>query len=438
MSEEIEQIKLDRMHSVSAEAALLGSMILDCTIIPEVCLQLNTEQFYRLENQILFEAIQNIYIEHNGKVENEAMLILVRNRLEASGRMQDAGGLDYILECAESVPSAASWQYYADIVKDRKAYRDITRTMEDMKQVIDDSENVHEAIDRVKELVLNIENPKQEKSLIEVGDLIEGFDEPDGEYIPSGFSDVDHYTGGFRVGSLCTIGAFSGVGKSTFAGQIAYHAALKGYGVLYVSLEMNPKDLLTRMICGELSHNARTLDINPHEKTEVKQRIGQIRRDNVRLSFVANGAAQTPEAVQNIVRQLKRTRGLDLVIVDYLQLMDTSGKAESLRIKICEISRKLKLLALQEDVTVLALSQLRRPEDLKKRPTMSMLKESGSIEQDSDTVLLIHREDWADEPKEESQTELIIDKNRHGPRGIVGLLFIPEYTKFVQVSKCPE
>jgi len=435
-------------HNLDAERALLGSMMLSKDIQIEAAGTLTCDDFYSTRHQSIFEAMQALSARNI-----DYDVLTLADKLESMGKLETVGGYDYLVETSTSVTATAYWQRHADIVKRLSTYRHlitagssiVTTGYEAPDDVVETVSFAEQTIMAVTERRLPSEFTQLEKQLWPVFEEFEYMMENKGKLsgIPTGFSDLDRKTHGFRPGELIVLGARPAVGKSSFALNVATGAASQGVHVAVFSLEMTVKDIVTRILCAEaevsLTH-VRDGNLSSRDWAEVTNAIGRL--EKYRIAIDDTPALNITELRAKARRELRDSPGNGLVVVDYLQLMQpVKRNSENRQVEIAEISRGLKILAKDLQVPVLALSQLSRAIEARKdqRPQLSDLRESGAIEQDADVVMFLDRltspgvDDEEGRPRR-GQANLIIAKNRNGPTGEVRLAFREMYTKFQQVA----
>jgi len=431
---------LDKFWSLSAEAGVIGSMILDKDVAPKVLAIIeNEDYFYKPEHRILFESLVTLYTA--GKPTDPVML---RDELTQRDKLDEVGGVDYIARILDSVPSSANSEYYAGIVKERWHYRQLVGAVENMQQVLDEPLNADEQAERIRQLAANLPTngePKGCFTLKENAEKVASAIAEKENAIPTGYRNIDRIITGIRTGELIIIAGRPSMGKSALALGIALNAAKDGKIVLYVSLEMGHRALIERAVgmAGDL--NISLLKRFP-QTDKIYERANEAAHGLSKYNLTIHEGLNTPEKLASFVLKQNKIKKVDIVFVDYLQLMTTKGRVENRVAEISAISRQLKTLAMTEGIPVVALSQLNRECESRTghRPRLSDLRDSGSIEQDADIVLLLHREDYyrnADNPGTEADgiTEVIISKNRRGPTGIVKLVFLPETVRFGDLSE---
>lgn len=408
-------INPDSLWNVEAEAALLGSMIIGPECISDILPLLDEQAFFKDEHKTIFNSLVTLFV---AGVPVDA--ISLRADLKSLNKLEQIGGVEYIRKLMESVPHAANALYYAKIVEDRRQYRQVIQTVERIKTIPTEALLVDEMVQQIQSEALSIQADKPEREYFTFADDAERISSEvqDHIFIPTGFRDIDGIINGVYPGELVIIAGRPSMGKSAMAGQAALNMAKSGLSIIYFSLEMTFRLLLDRALKQEQLSSLKDLDVTIHER------------------------ADTPEKQIAFIKSRKKTHKVDAVFIDYLQLMNSGVKNETRVQEISTISRKLKLAAIREDIPIIALSQLnRKVEDRDKhRPRLSDLRESGSIEQDADVVMLINREDYYrknEDPgaPQDGSTEVIIAKNRRGRTGVTQLVFLDEKVKFGDMQK---
>jgi replicative DNA helicase len=430
-------------HSIEAEQSVLGGLMLDSAAWDQVGDRVAAEDFYRKDHRLIFEATAGL-IERGQACD----AVTLSGYLESQGVLDQVGGLSYLGSLARDTPTAANIRAYADIVRERSLLRQLItagnlivgNALEpegrEAREIIDDAER---AVFEIAELGSRGKSGFQwiKNLLGSVSDRIQELSQSDGGMsgMSSGFKAIDDKTAGLQAGDLIIIAGRPSMGKTTLAVNIAENAALAGHkSVAIFSMEMSAESLTLRMISsiGRVNQSSlRSGRLQEDDWPRIDSAMTQLA--GARL-FVDETPALTPTEVRARARRLKRERGgLDLIVVDYLQLMRGSSNKENRATEISEISRSLKALAKELHVPVIALSQLNRAVEQRvdKRPVMSDLRESGGLEQDADVILLIYREDQYDQnTTRKGIADIIIAKQRNGPTGDVQLTFLGQYTKF--------
>ncbi|APR07210.1 replicative DNA helicase [Lentilactobacillus parabuchneri] len=444
-------------QNIDAEKAVLGSIFLSTDALVESMEFLEPDDFYKHAHQIIYKDM----VELNDR--DEAIdVVTITNILTEQNNLEDVGGMEYIADLAGSVPTAANVTYYAKIVKDKAILRRLIQTAtnivtnsyntdDDVTTVLDDAErdimNVAEnrtqsGFKPIKEVLNNAFN--EIDRLSQEGDAVTG--------LSTGYPELDKITTGLHSDELVILAARPAVGKTAFALNLAQNVGTKtDKTVAIFSLEMSAESLVNRMLCAEGSIDAnhlRTGQLTEDEWQNLVVAMGSLSRANIYMDDTAG--IKMSEIRAKCRRLAKETGNLGLVVVDYLQLIEGSN-AENRQQEVSGISRQLKKLAKELHVPVIALSQLSRGVEQRqdKRPVLSDIRESGSIEQDADIVAFLYRDDYYRDEDDDSddsgseneddennvgEVEVIIEKNRSGPRGTVKLLFVKSYNKFSSIS----
>lgn len=432
-------------QNIEAEQAVLGAVFLEPSALTTTSEILIPEDFYRHSHQKIYNVM--LKLGDGGKAVD---LITVTEELAATKELEDVGGVAYLSELAGSVPTAANIEYYAKIVEEKSLLRRLIRTATD---IASDGYAREDEVDALLgEAEKNIMEVAQRKNagafhnikdvLVRTYDNIEILTNRKGDVtgIPTGFADLDHMTAGFQRNDLIIVGARPSMGKTAFALNIAQNVAVKAReNVAIFSLEMGAEQLVMRMLCAEGNINAqnlRTGDLSDEDWRKLTMAMGSLSNAGI---FIDDTPGIKVGEIRSKCRRLAQDQGLGMIMIDYLQLIQGSGRAgENRQQEVSEISRALKGLARELQVPVIALSQLSRGVEQRqdKRPMMSDIRESGSIEQDADIVAFLYREDYYDKESENKNIiEIIIAKQRNGPVGAVSLAFVKEYNKFVNLER---
>ncbi|HZG74369.1 MAG TPA: replicative DNA helicase [Paenibacillus sp.] len=432
-------------QNLEAEQAVLGAILLDSVAIITVMETLKPEDFYRQAHQFIFEAM----VDLNG--DNEPIdLITLTTRLQAKQQLAEIGGIQYLTELASAVPTAANVSYYAKIVEEKSMLRRLIRTAtEIVTNGYAGSDDIGILLGEAEQRILEISNRKSSTGFISIKDvLMEVFEKVEKLYndrgkttgIPSGFPDLDKMTAGFQRSDLIIVAARPSVGKTAFSLNVAQNVAVRAKETVAIfSLEMSAAQLVQRIICAEANVDAgriRTGTLEGDDWEKLTMAIGTLSEAEI---YIDDTPAITVADIRAKCRRLKKEKGLGMILIDYLQLIAGRGKAgENRQQEVSEISRTLKQIARELEVPVIALSQLSRGVEQRqdKRPMMSDLRESGSIEQDADIVAFLYRDDYYDKESEKKNIiEIIIAKQRNGPVGTVELVFLKNFNKFVSLDK---
>lgn len=427
-------------QNIEAEEGVLGAMLIKRDAIVEAQEILQEEDFYREANRIIFHGIQEL------SEEGEAVdIITLTERLKRDGSITKIGGLSYITKLANIVPTAANVAYHAKIVREKAELRRlIDAATEIAAEAYENASPVDNIMDTAEKKILSVAGTQKTAGFEPMKKIVVRAFEHIGEVYDSGggitglstgFRDLDGLTSGLQKSDLILVAARPSMGKTAFTLNIATNAGLAGSTVAFFSLEMSKEQLVQRMLCSEGcidSQRVRTGQLDDDEWTNLVKASDRVGRAPI---YIDDTPAITVMELRSKARRLKAEHGLDLIIIDYLQLMQGRGgkSSESRQQEISEISRSLKSLARELNVPVIALSQLSRSVESRqvKRPMLSDLRESGSLEQDADIVMFLYREDYYDKDTENKNiTEIIIAKHRNGPVDTVNLLFQKEFTKF--------
>jgi len=435
---------IDRVQpsDIDAEAAVLSAMMLDTMAVAAGIETLKENHFYKNGHRIIFRCITELF-EQNIEVD----LITLIHKLEESGDIEMVGGKAYINEISDIVLSAANIEYHAKIVLDKALLRGlITTSNEIIKMAYDAERPSSEIIDLAEQKIFEIAEMPHRKSFTRVGDVIGEAKEKIDEMmlqqtnilgIPSGFTALDNILGGFRKGQFIVVAARPAMGKSAFALNIAAYltSSIRKKKVAVFTLEMATDELIFRLISSESEIPMQNLMKGQGiSGQQVRQIAGVVDAFSDAELYIDDTGTNTVMDIKAKTRRLKaELKGLDLIIIDYIQLMSSRRQSENRQQEISEISRGLKTLAKELELPVIALSQLNRGLESRpdKRPKLSDLRESGAIEQDADIVMFIYRDAvYSHDEKKINDAEIIIGKNRHGAIGSVPLKFISSITKF--------
>jgi replicative DNA helicase len=438
-------------ESLAAEAAVLGSMIIDPQCISDVVEVIEAVAFYRIEHQIIFDAIISLYEKNRGQGLDA---VLLRNELENNNRLQEIGGIDYLGRIMESVPSSANVMYYTGIVKDKHLMRQLiqaaTEILEDAYSVPGD---IAEKLNEAERKIFSVTDKNITGSTASLKDLVvrayELIEKREGSHVTglaTGFHELDELTCGLQNGEMIIIAGRPSMGKTSLALNIAEHIGItEKFPVAIFSLEMGKQQLAERFLCSTSEIDAQLVRkglLNDQQYRELASASEVISEAPI---YIDDTAALTPLGLCAKARRLKSQYNIQCLILDYLQLMHMgSARIESRQQEITTISRYVKALARELNVPVVVLSQLNRSPEGREghRPRMSDLRESGSIEQDADVVMLLHREDYyrrgESDFEADNTAEVIIAKQRNGPTGKVDLIFREKFTRFENKSFAEE
>ncbi len=438
-------------ESPSAEAAVLGSMLIDPECIGQVVELLGTDAFYRLEHRHIFEAVIALYEKNRGDGLDG---LLLRDELEKRKQLEGVGGQEYLAKIIESVPSSANVMYYTGIIKDKYLLREMIQAASEILDCgYSQSGETAEKLDIAEKRIFQVTNKKISGSASPLHDLVvqayETIEKRDGSHVTglsTGYYELDEMTCGLQNGEMIIIAGRPSMGKTSLALNIAEHiGVVDKTAVAIFSLEMSKELLAERILCSNSGVESQLVRKGMLETQQYQKLVVGCSNLAEAPIYIDDSAGLTPLELRAKARRLKSRYDIQCIVVDYLQLMSIgSGRVESRQQEITTISRYLKALARELNVPVVVLSQLNRsPENRENhRPRMSDLRESGSIEQDADVVMLLHREDYyhrGEADWEDNNTaEVIIAKQRNGPTGSVGLVFRETITRFENVSHVEE
>ena len=432
-------------QSVDSERAVLGSIMLRPGALHEINDIVNAESFYATKHSQIYKIMSELASKGE-----PIDIISVSHKLAEKNMLDAIGGSSYLSELTNSVPASTNIKHYADIVNKKNILRKIIEAGSDISDLgfKEETEDVYEILDQAEKRMMGINNHggahtfiSLKDSLPQAWDRLEKLHENKGEIrgVPTGFRDLDQYLSGLQKSDLIILAARPSMGKTTLALDIARQAALKhGTPTVIFSLEMSTQQLVDRMLAAESRVNAwnlRTGNLSAEsEFSKIRDSLDRLSRAPI---FVDDMAGNSIVRMRSVCRRIRAEHGIGMIIVDYLQLMSTSKNYDSMVNQVTEISRSLKALAKEFDVPVIALSQLSRAVEARGgRPRLSDLRDSGSIEQDADVVMFIHREDKGkDESERTNIAEILIEKHRNGPVGKVDLFFDEKTTTFMTMEK---
>lgn len=441
-------------QNIEAEQAVLGAMLIEKEAIPKVMEILRDTDFYREAHRVIFTAMLELYNK------NEAVdMITVTEILKRDSKLEDVGGIAYVTSLANAVPTAANVVYHASIIEEKSILRQLVSVSTQIASMgYEAGDDVKNIIDSAESKILEISNRKKTADFTPINEIVlDSFKSIEALMgnkngitgLPTGFDDLDNLTSGLHGSDFIILAARPSMGKTAFALNVVQNVAIRaakrmGGGpktVAVFSLEMSKEQLVQRMLCAEANIDSQRLRIGELRDEDWAMLINTADTLSNANIYIDDTAGITAMDMRSRARRLKIEHGLDLIVVDYLQLMQGSGKKNNSgdrQQEVSEISRSLKALARELNVPVVALSQLSRSVEARqvKRPMLSDLRESGSLEQDADIVAFLYREDYYNpETENKNITELIIAKHRNGPVDTVNLFFHKQFTKFVGLSK---
>ena len=431
-------------HNTDAERSVLGALLQDKGMVVTALELLRAEDFYEPAHQAIYSAIQEL----NSK--NAAVdLITLSDELARKGTLDGVGGLTYLTGLLTDVPTTLNTPHYIRIVREKSTLRkliaaagEISRMayaqQEDLSDILSTCEKLIFDISMSGETSGELEQIREvlKRTYAKIEELSRNKGKPSG--VPTGFYDLDKVLTGLHGGELVLVGARPSMGKTSFAINIADYAAHKGFSVAVFSLEMPREQIAMRMLCGDARvsmQQVRSGLLKDEEWMRIARALGPLANTKV---FIDDTSAIKPSQLRSRCRRLMMDKGLDLIVVDYLQLMTPDSRIESREQQVSEISRRLKSIALELKVPLIACAQLSRANVQRavKKPMLSDLRDSGSIEQDADVVMFLHRESYYDDTVEDkSGAEVIVAKQRNGPLEDVKLAWLAEYTLFANLAE---
>ncbi len=438
-------------HDEVAEKSLLGAIMLAEGVFPEIITIVRAKDFYEERHRLIFEAMLSLYDSHRG-----IDLVTVTAELKAAKKLKDVGGAPYLTELSTFIPTAAHAKAYAEIVEKASTRRRlidagteiVNKAYEDDAEVGDLVGAAEKELFEVSDKIVKSDYVAMDELLADAFDRIEELHKNKGALrgLKTGFRDLDKKTAGFQKGDLVIIGARPAMGKTTFAQNLAYNiASMNNRGVLFFSMEMAANEIVDRMISdvsGVDNWKMRTGNLSDEEFAKIGDALAEM--DELPI-YIDDTSSMTIMDLRNKARRAQHDHDIGIVIVDYLQLIQGSDRYKGNRVQeVTEISRGLKILARELEIPVVALAQLSRNVTGRDdpRPVLSDLRESGSIEQDADLVMFLHRPDYYrqnDDNYEETHiTELLVAKHRHGAVGKIELYFHPELLRFMSLDKTRE
>jgi len=428
-------------QDVIAEQSVLGGMLLSKDAISDVVEILRERDFYRPAHELIYDAIIDLY----GRGE-PADPVTVSAELTKRGDLVRAGGAPYLHTLISSVPTAANAGYYAKIIRERAIMRRLVEAGTKIVQLgYTDEGEVDDAVDQAQAEVFAVTERREADDYIQLSQLLPAaLDEIEkiaagviGQGVKTGFKDLDALTNGFHPGNMIVLAARPAVGKSTLGLDIARYASIhKGETSVIFSLEMSRSEITMRMLSAEARvplNNIRSGNLSEEEWSRMARRMGEISQAPM---FIDDSPNLSLMEIRAKSRRLKQRHNLKLIVIDYLQLMTSGKRVENRQQEVSEFSRQLKLLAKELNVPVVAISQLNRSPEQRsdKKPMLSDLRESGSIEQDADVVILLHREDLYDSQNRSGEADLIVAKHRNGPTRTITVSAQLHFARFTDMA----
>ena len=439
---------IDRVppQNIEAEQAVLGAMLISKEAIAESAQILNPQDFYREAHRIVFEAMLDLS-NRNQAVDN----LTVIEQLNKTNQLEKVGGIAFVTALANTVPTAANVVFYAKIVKEKALMRHLINTATAIAAMgyegADDADSI---MDKAEKMILEIASNRKTGDFTPINQIvIDTFSKIENLYeskggltgLSTGFKDLDKLTAGLQPSDLILVAARPSMGKTAFTLNIASHVALKeNQPVAFFSLEMSKEQLMQRMLCAEGLVESQRLRVGDLDEQDWQKLIAAADKFSKAPLYIDDTPGISIMELRSKARRLQQEKGLSLVLIDYLQLMQgrANKNGDNRQQEISEISRSLKSLARELNVPVIALSQLSRSVESRqiKKPMLSDLRESGSLEQDADIVMFLYREDYYNaETENKNITDVIVAKHRNGPVDTVQLFFHKEFTKFADLLR---
>lgn len=442
-----EAISKSQPNDILAEQAVLGSMLVDKDAIIASIEVLKPDDFYREDNKEIYAAMLELY-----GIGKSIDMITLKDQLSLRGTLEKVGGISYIATLVDNVPAVSNIENYVKIVEEKSVIRNLIKTANEIiRNGYSGTEDVDTLVEQAEKRIFDVVQERNSRGYASIKEvLINVFDEIEdlcksGKAISgleSGFVDLDAKTSGLNNSALLIVAARPAMGKSAFVLNIAnYVARHQKTPVMIFNLEMSKEEVTKRILCAESevdSNKVKNAKLDSEDWLKLGEASGRLSDTPI---YIDDTPGLTSAELRAKCRKAKLEKNIGLIIIDYLQLMESKNKNSSRQQEVSEISRSLKILAKELNVPVIALSQLSRAAEARTdhRPMLSDLRESGSIEQDADIVMFLHREDYYDPNTEKKNiAEVIIAKNRSGSTGTVELAWIPEYTKFANLYRGPE
>ncbi len=427
-------------HDLQAEMGVLGSMLLSQEALHLARERLAESSFYKLAHQDVFASVIELFDAHN-----TVDLILLRDELSRQSKLEKVGGVSYLVQLMETVPTSANAEHYVEIVRERAVRRQLVETAAQIqKRAYEASEDVDGLLDEAEADILSVRQQKERTQVREINDVLqnivgrlEELHQHPGELtgLATGFYDLDDMTGGLQAGEFIVLAARPSVGKTSFALNVLHHvSAVQRRPAALYSLEMPAEQIVSNFLCVHNkmdTHDFRRGTLSEKDWTRLEESLDEL----VGLPlYICDAPTMRTGDLRAMARRLAHRHSVELIVVDYLQLMTPNRNRENRATEVAEISQGLKALARELNVPVIAVAQLsRRVEQEQRRPRLSDLRESGAIEQDADLVMLLHRPYVTGDEDEElagSEADLILAKQRNGPIGVVHLTFQKRYLSF--------
>lgn len=436
-------------HNLEAEKAVLGGLMIEPERWDDVAEVINADDFYQPAHKKIFSAIQSLT-----KQQHAADIVTVNNYLSERGDLEAVGGPAFLAELLDQTPTTANITSYAKIIRDKSILRSVVRASQGFieRAMNPDFDDISSFLDTVEQEVFTVSQTRGSQGLVDASELVKASMEKIEELyarklkvtgVPSGFMQLDDLTAGFQPGELIIIAARPSMGKTAFSLNVTLNALLKNKSkVAYFSIEMAKEQVMIRMLASAAKVRLGDLRVGQVGDKDWRRLIETAANISETSLFIDDTAGISPFEIRAKARRLKATHGLDMIIIDYLQLMSLKSRVENRQQEVAEISKLLKMIAKELRIPVIALAQLNRGVEGRsdRRPMLSDLRESGSIEQDADVIMMLYRDDYydRDNPELKGMAEVIIGKQRNGPTDTVKLRWLPEFGQFDNYIPGPE
>jgi replicative DNA helicase len=430
-------------QNLDAERMLLGCVLRDNVVLHDLVRLIQTEHFYSDRHQKIFKAM--LALTETGRPVDPVTL---GEQLKQEGVLVEVGGAPAIVDLVQQTLTAANWRHYADVVYEKAVVRNLIRVSNDIaRDAYEGTSSADDLLEQAERKIMDIASSRSTGETVDIGTALQlafarlsDRQNRDGEWtlgVPSGFADLDQLTNGFQNSELIILAARPSMGKTSLAMNVVEHASVEHKcSCLFVSLEMSKLELAERLLCSRAQVNLQFLRKGRLNKEDLARLIQAGDELGTAPIYIDDTPGQTMLRIAGTARRLKMQHGLKMVVIDYLQLIESEDRNTSRHEQISQISRRLKTLARDLEVPVIALSQLNRSAEQREghRPRMSDLRESGSIEQDADVVMLLHRDDAYERNTNPNEADLIIAKQRNGPVGDIKMTFLRELTRFTNYT----
>ena len=441
--EDISYIDRELPHNKEAEQSIIGSALTDAASVASSAEIVRPEDFYFEQNKEIYAVIIELFNE-NTPID----IVTVSDRLNQRDRLDAVGGISYLASVAASVPTTENVVYYSKIIKEKAILRKLIGSSRAISELAyTESDTVERILEQSEQLIFDVSSSKEQNDIVHINDVLmtayqtmvqNSLNKDKLTGVPTGFDELNRRTGGLHGGELIIIAGRPGMGKSSFAVNIAESAAINNnVPVAIFNLEMSKSMIVNRILCSQALVDSAKVRMGDFS-SEDWQQLGSV-MDKVALApiYIDDTASITVSEIRAKCRRLKQAKNLGLIVIDYLQLMQSASRTDSRQQEISEISRSLKVLSKELDIPVIALSQLARTCESRsdKRPMLADLRESGAIEQDADIVMFLYRDEYYNKDSEDkNMAECIIAKQRSGETGMFKLGWQGRYTKFVNVD----